>query len=171
MAEELLSYVPVLRDLPPAVTVALVAMLPIVELRGAIPLGVLLGLSPVEAALPAVIGNLIPVPALVWWLDPVQKWLTEHSRFFARFFDWLFTRTRKKGSERYERFRDLALILFVAVPLPGTGAWTGSAGAFVFGIKGWRAFALITIGVILAALAVTAFTAAGQAVVDRAGVV
>ena len=168
MAEELLSYIPVLRDLPPAVTVALVAMLPVVELRGAIPLGVLLGMSPAEAAVPAIIGNLIPVPALVWWLDPVQKWLSEHSKVFARFFEWLFSRTRRKGSERFERFRDIALILFVAVPLPGTGAWTGAAGAFVFGIKGWKAFALIAAGVVLAALAVTAFTAAGKAVVDRA---
>ncbi|MGI8774833.1 MAG: COG2426 family protein [Actinomycetota bacterium] len=168
MAEELLSYIPVLRDLPPAVTVALVATLPVIELRGAIPLGVLLGLSPLEAALPAVIGNLIPVPALVWWLDPVQRWLSERSRGFARFFEWLFSRTRKRGGERYERFRDLALILFVAVPLPGTGAWTGAAGAFVFGIKGWKAFFLIAIGVLLAAAAVTAFTTAGKAVVDRA---
>lgn len=164
---ELLEYIPVLRDLPPAVTVAVIAAIPVVELRGAIPVGVLLGLSPAEAALPAVIGNVLPIPALVWFLDPVQQWLSRRFRFFERFFAWLFRRTRTKHTARYEQFRDLALVLFVAVPLPGTGGWTGAAAAFVFGVKKWRALALIVLGIIIAALVVTAFTAAGEAVVKR----
>lgn len=164
---DVLDAVPVLRDLPPAVAVALVAMLPIVELRGAIPIGFLLGLGPLENFAAAVVGNLIPVPALVWLLDPVQRWLSAHSHAFARFFSWLFARTRTKHSASYERFRDAALILFVGVPLPGTGAWTGAAAAFVFGIKGWKAFLLITVGVVIAGLAVTLFIETGRAVVNR----
>lgn len=162
---EVLDYIPVLRDLPPAVAVALVAALPVVELRGAIPVGVLLGLSPVEAAVSAVIGNLIPVPALVWLLDPVQDWLSRHFTFFERFFSWLFARTRARHGPSYERFRDVALVFFVGVPLPGTGAWTGAAAAFVFGIKGWKALLLITLGVVMAAVAVTLFIAAGKAAI------
>ncbi|HVM34451.1 MAG TPA: small multi-drug export protein [Actinomycetota bacterium] len=164
---DLLEYVPVLRDLPPAATVALVAAIPIVELRGAIPVGVVLGLSPVEAAIPAVVGNVLPIPFLVWFLDPVQSWLSKRFGFFDRFFKSLFRRTRSKHTARFEQFRDLALVLFVAVPLPGTGGWTGAAAAFVFGIKKWRAVALITLGIIMAAVVVTAFTAVGEAVVRR----
>lgn len=166
-AVDLIEHIPVLRDMPPAVAVFLIAMLPVVELRGAIPAGVLLGLDPWEAAVPAVLGNLAPVPALVWLLDPVQRWLSERFKVFERFFDWLFTRTRTKHGEKYERFKDLALVSFVAVPLPGTGAWTGSAAAFVFGIRGWRALLLITAGVLIAGVAVAALIATGQAVVRR----
>ncbi len=162
-----LEWIPILRDLPPWFTVALVAMLPIVELRGAIPVGVLLGLSPVEAAIPAVIGNLIPVPFLVWFLDPVQRWLSEHSERFDRFFKWLFARSRKKASGKLEAFRDVALVSFVAVPLPGTGAWTGAAAAFVMDVKKFRAVVLIALGVLIAAVAVTAFTAAGESIVNN----
>lgn len=163
----IVDHVPLLRDLPPAVTVALIAMLPVVELRGAIPAGVLLGLSPVEAAVPAVIGNLLPIPLLVWFLDPVQRWLSARFRTFERFFGWLFRRTRSKHGARYEKLRDLALVLFVAVPLPGTGGWTGAAAAFVFDVKKGRALVLITVGVLIAAVAVTAFMAAGAAIVRR----
>ncbi|HVL64181.1 MAG TPA: small multi-drug export protein [Actinomycetota bacterium] len=164
---DVLQHLPVLRDLPPAVTVALVAMIPVIELRGAVPIGVLLGLSPVEAALPAVVGNLLPIPLLVWFLDPVQTWLSRRFRFFARFFAWLFERTRSRHGGRYERFRDAALVLFVGIPLPGTGAWTGAAAAFVFGIKKGRSLLLITLGVLIAAVVVTGFTAAGEALVER----
>lgn len=161
----LLDTLDFLRDIPAPLAVFLVAMLPVVELRGALPLGMLLGLDPWEALLPAILGNLVPVPALIWLLDPVQRWLSKHSRVFARFFNWLFTRTRTKHGERYERFKDFALVSFVAIPLPGTGAWTGSAAAFVFDIRGWRAFGLITVGVLLAGLAVTLFLVTGRAVV------
>lgn len=162
---QLLDALDFLRDIPPPLAVLLIATLPVVELRGAIPVGMLLGLEPWEALAPAVVGNLVPVPALVWLLDPVQRWLSAHSRVFARFFEWLFSRTRTRHGERYERFRDLALVSFVAIPLPGTGAWTGSAAAFVFGVRGWKAFAIITFGVILAGLAVTLLLTTGLAVV------
>lgn len=150
---------------PPAVAVALIAALPVVELRGAIPAGLLLGLSPLEALGASLIGNLLPVPALVWLLDPVQEWLSRRSRLFARFFEWLFKRTRARHGRKYERFRDVALVAFVAVPLPGTGAWTGAAAAFVFGVRGWRALVLISIGVVVAGLVVTLFVEAGRLVV------
>lgn len=165
LAMHLIDSIPILRDLPPGVAVMLVAMLPVIELRGAIPIGLLLGLSAWESFAAAVVGNLIPVPALVWLLDPVQRWLAAKFRVFDRFFDWLFTRTRTKHGPRYERFRDLALVSFVAVPLPGTGAWTGAAAAFVFGVRGWRAFGLITVGVVVAGLAVTLLFVTGRAVV------
>lgn len=160
---EILELVPVLRDLPPAVTVALLATLPIIELRGAVPLGMLLfKLDAAETYAAAVVGNMLPIPLLVWFLDPAQRWLSEHSRLFRRFFGWLFARTRAKHSAAYERFRDLALVLFVGVPLPGTGAWTGAAAAFVFGVARLRAVLLIFAGVLLAGAAVTLLVATGR---------
>lgn len=160
---EILELVPVLRDLPPAVTVALLATLPIIELRGAVPLGMLLfKLGAAETYAAAVVGNMLPIPLLVWFLGPAQRWLSERSRLFRRFFDWLFARTRAKHSAAYQRFRDLAIILFVGVPLPGTGAWTGAAAAFVFGVERVRAVLLIFAGVLLAGAAVTLLVATGR---------
>lgn len=158
---------PLIKDLPPLVAVGLVAMLPVVELRGAIPLGYLLGLGPLETFGAAVIGNLIPMPVLVWGLEPTQRWLSDHSETFRRFFGWLFTRTRKRHGDTFERFKDIALISFVALPLPGTGGWTGSAAAFVFGVRGWRALLLIATGIVLAGAAVTVLIETGSMVVRR----
>ena len=164
---DILDAIPVLRDLPPTVTVALVAMLPVIELRGAIPVGAALGLGPWETFVAAVIGNIIPIIPLVYLLDPVQKWLSRHFKFFDRFFTWLFARTRAKHSARYEKMKDVALVLFVAVPLPGTGGWTGVAAAYVFGVKKGRAVLLVSLGIVIAGIVVTVFTEAGKAVVNR----
>ncbi len=165
---QILELVPVLRDLPPAVTVALIAMLPVIELRGAVPVGMLVfGLGAVETFAAAVIGNMLPIPLLVWFLDPAQRWLSERSRFFRRFFSWLFRRTRAKHGQAYERFRDLALVLFVGVPLPGTGGWTGAAAAFVFGVRRGRALLLILAGVVLAGIVVTLLVATGRLALTR----
>ncbi|MFN2555755.1 MAG: COG2426 family protein [Nitriliruptorales bacterium] len=160
---QLLELIPVLRDLPPEVTVALIATLPVFELRGAVPVGMLVfGLGAVETFAAAVVGNMLPIPLLVWFLDPAQRWLSEHSRMFRRFFAWLFARTRAKHGPAYERFRDLALVLFVGVPLPGTGGWAGAAAAFVFGVDKLRAVLLILAGVMLAGIAVTLLVATGR---------
>lgn len=167
---EILELVPVLRDLPPAVTVAFLATLPVLELRGAIPVGILVfGMPPGETFVAAVVGNMLPIPALLWLLDPVQRWLSQHSRMFDRFFRWLFSRTRARHGGTYARFRDVALVAFVAIPLPGTGAWTGSAAAFVFGIGPWRALGLILVAVVVAGVAITALVATGQTAVLRLG--
>lgn len=160
---EILELLPVLRDLPPAVTVALLATLPVVELRVAVPVGMLVfNLGAAETFTAAVVGNMLPIPLLVWFLDPAQRWLSQHSRLFRRFFGWLFARTRAKHGPAYERFRDLALVLFVGVPLPGTGGWTGAAAAFVFGVNKVRAVLLILAGVVLAGIAVTLLVATGR---------
>lgn len=158
---------PLIKDISPVLAVALVATLPIVELRGAIPLGYLLGLGPGETLLAAIAGNLAPMPVLVWGLDPTQRWLSDHFRAFDRFFTWLFTRTRRKHGPTFDRFKAIALVSFVAIPLPGTGGWTGAAAAFVFGVKGWRALALIAAGILLAGVAVVLLVETGQMVVRK----
>jgi uncharacterized membrane protein len=131
-------------------------MIPIIELRGAIPLAHnVWGVPLWESYLWAVLGNMVPIPFVLLFLEPVSKWLRRHSKIMERFFAWLFARTRRKHSKTFEKWRDLALCLFVAIPLPGTGAWSGALAAFVFNVPFWPSLIAIFCGVLLAGAAVT----------------
>ncbi len=134
--------------------VVLTAMTPISELRGAIPLALFeLGMSPLQAYTYSVLGNMLPVIPLLLFLEPVSNWLRRYV-IFDRFFTWLFARTRRYN-KRMEKYGALGLASFVAIPLPMTGAWTGCAVAFVFGIRFKYAFPTILAGVLIAGLVVT----------------
>ncbi|MFQ5600406.1 MAG: COG2426 family protein [Candidatus Krumholzibacteriia bacterium] len=140
--------------LPPEVVTLVISMLPIVELRGAIPWAIMIeGLGWPRAYVLSVLGNMIPVVPLLLFLGPVSDALRRF-RFMDRFFDWLFARTRRR-SGAIERFGPIGLVLFVAIPLPVTGAWTGSAAAFVFGIPFRTAFPIVLMGVCIAGCVVT----------------
>ncbi|MDD3399885.1 MAG: small multi-drug export protein [Candidatus Paceibacterota bacterium] len=133
----------------------LVAMTPFFELRGSIPLALTVYNLPVWSSyLFSVIGNLIPVVFILWLLGAVSEFLSRHFSFFKRFFEWLFERTKSRHEKKFEKWKSLALVLLVAIPLPFTGAWTGSLAAFVFGIPVKKAFPLIALGVLLAGLIV-----------------
>jgi uncharacterized membrane protein len=142
-----------LHALPPEWTTFIVAMLPIIELRGAIPYALGVGMPWPEAYLLAVIGNLVPVVPLLLFLGPVSDWL-QRMPIFGRFFDWVFARTRRRSGV-IERYGPIGLALFVAIPLPITGAWTGSAAAYLFGFPFKKAFPSITVGVLIAGGVVT----------------
>ncbi|PIW36900.1 MAG: ligand-binding protein SH3 [Candidatus Kerfeldbacteria bacterium CG15_BIG_FIL_POST_REV_8_21_14_020_45_12] len=145
-------------NFPPELATGIIAMLPIAELRGAIPAGLVMGLSWQQAAFYAVIGNLIPVVIIVYVIEPVSNFLRQRVPIFDRFFTWLFARTREKFYEKHAKWGDFALVVFVAIPLPVTGAWTGALASWLFGIAPKRALPLISIGVILAAIIVTALS-------------
>jgi uncharacterized membrane protein len=147
-----------LEGIPPFLVVMIISMLPIFELRGGIPAGAVLGMPVWQAAVFAVIGNMIPIPFILWLLGPVSRWLSEHSRTMRRFFDWLFARTRRRHTQSFERWKEFALVIFVAIPLPITGAWTGSVAAFLFGIPFRVALPLIFVGVMIAAVVVSLAT-------------
>ncbi len=140
--------------------ILLTSMLPITELRGTIPVAIAVYNMPAWSAfLLAVLGNLIPVIFIIWILDLlINKFVIHKIYIFNRFFKWLFERTQKKHSKKFERWRDLALVVLVAIPLPFTGAWTGALAAFVFGIPIKRAFPLIVLGVLIAGAIVTIIT-------------
>jgi len=140
--------------------VLIISALPILELRGAIPVAInLFNFHWYYAVLLAIIGNLIPVPLILLFLNAVVRFLSRVS-FFDRFFQWLFAYTRKRGGiiERYER---IGLALFVAIPLPITGAWTGSLAAVLFGLKFKHAMLSIFIGVLIAGIIVTCLSLLG----------
>lgn len=143
-------------SLPPQIITLLIAMLPISELRGAIPIALgIYHLSVPAAFFWSVFGNLIPVIFLLWFLEPIASYLSHHFYFFNRFFAWLFERTRRQHNHRFEIWGALALVSFVAIPLPLTGGWTGAVAAFVFGIPFKKALPLIFLGILIAGLIVT----------------
>lgn len=134
--------------------VIIISALPVTELRGALPVAInLFGMPWYWALCLAVIGNLLPVPVLLLGLESLAKAISkvESGR---RLVNWVFERTRRHGAiiKRYER---IGLMLFVAIPLPFTGAWTGSVAAFIFGLKFKYAFFSILCGVIIAGAIVT----------------
>ncbi len=142
-------------NLPPWLVVLFISTLPIVELRGAVPVACLLFKMPVwEVYVLSVVGNMIPIVPILLLMEPASRLL---QRFEAgrRFLDWLFARTRRK-TEGLDRYKFFGLTVFVAIPLPVTGAWTGSLAAFLLGIPFWRALASIFLGVMIAGVVVTA---------------
>lgn len=144
----------------PELVVFLTSMIPVGELRLSIPLGIgFYNLSVWSTFFWAFLGNIIPIILIIWILDLlINKFAVHRIYVLNRFFTWLFEKTRQKHSKKIETWRDLALIIFVAIPLPGTGAWTGALIAFVFGIPIKRAFPLISLGVLIAGVVVTLIT-------------
>ena len=138
---------------PELVTMCLAA-LPVTELRFSIPYATFaLRLDWQDALSWSLLGNLLPVPVILLALDPAQR-LLGRIAFMGRFFDWLFARTRRRG-KIVERYRVIGLALFVAIPLPITGAWTGSVAAYLFGIRFIPALIAICIGVAFAGVILT----------------
>ncbi len=135
----------------------LLAMMPISELRGAIPYAITVAdMTWQKAYALGVIGNFIPVIPLIYLLGPTSKFLRRW-RVWDRFFEWLFARTRKKG-KLIERFELIGLVLFVAIPLPVTGAWTGCAAAFIFGVSKPKAVLAVLLGILISGAIVTLAT-------------
>ncbi len=145
---------------PPELIVVTVSALPILELRGALPVAINIFHLPWYQALSlAIIGNLLPVPLLLLFFKSLTA-VARRSYTGKKLTDWLFRHTRKNivVIEKYER---TGLMLFVAIPLPGTGAWTGSVAAFLTGMKFNRALISITCGVIIAGVIVTCLSLLG----------
>lgn len=146
-------------NMPPQLGTFLIAMTPVGELRAAIPFALTVYKMPIfESYVFSVAGNMFPVLFLLAGLNAVSEFLIRRSALARHFFSWLFTRTRNRFTGPYEKWGSLALILFVAVPLPVTGAWTGSAAAYLFGIPRKKAFLLILAGVMIAGVIVTLLT-------------
>ncbi len=153
-----MNIISILSCIPKEIAVMLVGMLPIFELRGAIPLALsVYKMSLGQAFFWAVLGNIIPIIFLVYFLERISTYLSENSRFFRRFFKWLFERTRIKHSHKFEVLEEIALVTFVAIPLPITGGWSGAVAAFVFGIPPKKAIPLIILGILIAGVIVSVF--------------
>ena len=141
----------------------LMAMVPVIELRGAIPYGVIAGLSVPAAFIIAVIGNLVPIPVLVVFTRKVFEWLRTKSAGLDSFVRKLEEKADKK-KDVVLKYEFWGLVLLVAIPLPGTGAWTGALVAAMMDMRLKRAMPAITLGVLIAGIIVTSVTYGAGAV-------
>ena len=160
--------VDILKSVPPPLATLLLSMIPVGELRGALPIAILVYKLPLPTAiLLSIIGNMLPVYFLLMFFEKVSRWLMERSSLARKFFEWLFERTRRKLDTKVQKYGYWALAMFVAIPLPVTGAWTGTLGAFVFGLPRKKSFLAIFAGVCISSAIVTVLTLGGSAAVMK----
>ncbi len=134
----------------------LISMVPVLELRAAIPAGVAAGLSPVAATLISMAGNMVPVPFIILLIRWVFQWLKKNQTLRI-WIEKLERRAHLKGNV-VRKYGPLGLMILVAIPLPGTGAWTGALVAAVLDMSLRRALPAILLGVIIAGIITAAVT-------------
>jgi uncharacterized membrane protein len=155
MIQELLSW-----GIPQEAIIVIISALPVVELRLALPIAInVFHMAWYKAYCLAVVGNMLPVPILLLFLDSLAK-VVSRAEIGRRVVNWVFERTRRQG-QTIERYEKIGLTLFVAIPLPVTGAWTGSIAAFLLGLRFRYAFLSILVGVIIAGAIVTSLCLLG----------
>lgn len=136
--------------------VIFISALPVGELRASIPFALFVyKFSLIKAFLLSIFGNMIPAILILKLMESVSLYFIKNSICGKKFFEWLFVRTRKKFNHHYDKYGVVALFIFVAIPLPFTGVWTASIGAFLLGIKSKSAIPYLAGGVIIAGLIVS----------------
>ena len=138
-------------------------MIPIIESRGSIPYGILiLGLPWYNVVFVSIIANFFITIPIIYLLKPISKYF---SRFyiFEKFFNWLFSRSERKGGI-INKLKILGLIVFIGIPLPVTGAWTGCVAAHVFGLNKFHTLIGVFLGILLSVMIITGLTLTGQSI-------
>lgn len=139
----------------------LISMVPLVELRGALPYALASGIPTLPAYLVCMIGNMLPVPVIFFFARKVLEWGAD-KKYIGPFFSWCLEKGHKGGQKLTEKASSkglfFALLLFVGIPLPGTGAWTGALVAAMMRIRLRRAFPAVALGVVIAAFVVSVIT-------------
>lgn len=134
-----------------------IAMLPVLELRGAIPIGTAAGLDPRLAFVAAFLGNLVPVPFIVIFIRKIFLWLRTKNEFWDRLVSKMEDKAAK-NADKVHRYENLGLFILVAIPLPGTGAWTGALVAAFLDMRLRRCFPAIALGVLVAGIIIFCLT-------------
>lgn len=143
--------------------VMVMAALPFVELRLALPVALMVFKMPIiEAYFLSVIGNSVPAIFLIFVLPRMIEWLRLRSKLLDSFFTWWFTRIVRDYESKLATWGMMALMIFVAIPLPMTGAWTGSVAAYIFKLPKNLSFIYIVIGVMISGIIVTLLTLGGE---------
>ena len=140
-----------------ALLTLLISMVPVVELRGAIPFGVAAGIPVGLSFVIALIGNMIPVPFIILFIRPVFKWFKEKSQWLANIARW-FEEKANRNKDKVLKYEFWGLVLLVAIPLPGTGAWTGALVSAMMDMQLKRAVPAIFMGAIIAGIIVSLAT-------------
>ena len=142
------------------ILILLVSMVPVVELRGAIPIAVGMGLDKLTSFIVAIIGNMIPVPFIYLFARKFLIW-GKDKRIIGKFLSWCLKKGEKGGQKlesKAGRGLYIALLLFVGIPLPGTGAWTGTLAASILNMDFKKSIIAVTLGVLLAGLIMMAIS-------------
>lgn len=137
-----------LGGIPPELVIFIVSMIPILELRGGLIAAALLGVDIIPAIAICLAGNILPIPFILWFITPIFNWL-KRTRLFRPLVEKLEKKSMGK-SDKIQKYEFIGLILFVGIPLPGTGAWTGALIASLLNIPFKKAFPAILIGLVLA---------------------
>ena len=132
------------------ILVFIISLLPILELRGGLLAASLLGLDPIPSYIISMVGNLLPIPFILWFINRILDWM-RNSKHFSKIANWLDKKVVKHKSS-IEKYGFWGLVIFVGIPLPGTGAWTGSLIASVLKMDRKKSFLAITLGVIMASV-------------------
>ncbi len=130
------------------ILVFVISLLPILELRGGLLAASLLGLDPLPSYIITMVGNLLPIPFILWFINRILDWMRK-SKHFSKIANWLDNKVEKHKSS-IEKYGFWGLVLFVGIPLPGTGAWTGSLIASVLEMDRKKSFVAIILGVVMA---------------------
>ncbi len=154
------AIIGLLEFLPNWFEILIVSAIPVVELRGSIPLGILAYQLPyVETYFLGVFGSLIPAPFILLFIPAILDWMAE-TKAFGPLAQWVIRKGMKK-SDRIARYEFWGLFLFVAIPLPGTGVWTGCLAASLLGLDFKRSMLAVSLGTMTAGLIVSFLVAAG----------
>jgi len=132
------------------ILVFIISLMPILELRGGLLAASLLGLAPLESYIICIVGNLLPIPFILWFINRILDWM-RNSKHLDRFASWLDKKVDKHKSS-IEKYGFWGLVLFVGIPIPGTGAWTGSLIASVLEMDRKKSFIAILIGIFMASI-------------------
>lgn len=139
--------------IPHQLITALISMIPLLELRGSILVAGLLNLPLIQTYISAIIGNMIPIPFILMFIQAIFNWMKK-TKHLSSLPEKIESKALKK-SEQIQKYGYLGLFLFVAIPLPGTGAWTGSLLAVLFGLSRKKSLLFILFGVMTAGLVMT----------------
>ena len=152
LVTELLSLFEDFKAIPfgSEISVFIISLLPILELRGGLLAAGLLNLNPIVAYIISIVGNILPIPLILMFLTPIFKWMKQ-TKLLKRVVEKLEAKA-DKHKDKFEKGEFIALILFVGIPLPGTGAWTGALVASVLGMDKKKAMFAILLGVVLASI-------------------
>ena len=143
-------------ELGKCITIFIVSLLPIIELRGGLIAAALLKVSLLKAFIICYIGNILPVPFILWLIRIILDWMRQ-IKCFSKLVKWLDNKVEKKKGQ-IEKYGFWGVVLFVGIPLPGTGAWTGSLIAAMLDMDKKKAFLAAAIGVLLAGVIMAIFS-------------
>ena len=130
--------------------VFIISLMPILELRGGLIAATLLKLNPISSYIISIIGNIIPVPFILWFINSILEWMRKR-KHLSKVAKWLDNKVEKhKG--KIEKYGFLGLVLFVGIPLPGTGAWTGCLIASVLEMDRKKSFIGAILGIFMASI-------------------